>query len=237
LVVVQLGDVLDRGDGEQDILDLFMRLEADAHAAGGALVPLLGNHELMNPAGDFRYVTRGGFADFDDAPGIDGSPVDTHALPDFARARAAALFPGGPYARRLAGHNVVAEIGGSIFVHGGLTPAWAGRIAETNRAARCWLAGEGPPPEVAVADDGPVWSRAYAEGATDCDEVARALAAVGAEREVIAHTTQPAGITSACDGRVWRIDVGLSSFYGGPTQALEITHDDRGDHVRVLATR
>ncbi len=231
LVVVQLGDVLDRGDGEQDILDLFARLETDAHAAGGALVPLLGNHELMNAAGDFRYVTRGGFADFADAPGVATSHVDTSALPDDAKARAAALFPGGPYALRLAGHDVIVIVGDTVFVHGGLAPTWATHVDDTNRDARCWLAGLGPRPAVLDADDGPVWSRAYAGDAVDCAEVERALTAAGARRMVIAHTVQAAGISSACEGRVWRIDVGLAALYGGPIQALEIV----GDDVKVLA--
>jgi Calcineurin-like phosphoesterase len=240
LVVVQLGDVLDRGDGEQDILDLFARLVGEARAAGGALLPLLGNHELMNAAGDFRYVTAGGFADFADAPGVDASPVAADALPAAARARARALFPGGPYARRLAGHDVVMIVGDSVLVHGGLAPAWAtpARIDDTNRAARCWLAGQGPPPDVLAADDGPVWTRAYAGEQVDCDELRRALALAGARRMIVAHTVQPGGITSACDGAVWRIDVGLAAIYGGPTQALEVLRDARSaDGVRVRVLR
>ena len=188
----------------------------------------------MNAAGDFRYVTRGGFADFEDAPGLDEDRPDVARLPAAARARAAALFPGGPYARRLAGHNVVETIGDTVFVHGGLTPAWTGRIDETNRSARCWLDHQGPPPAVLDADDGPVWSRRYGGDHVDCDEVRQVLAAVGAARMVVAHTTQAAGITSACGGRVWRIDAGLSSFYGGPIEVLEIEQRDGGDRVRVL---
>ncbi|HWN69378.1 MAG TPA: metallophosphoesterase, partial [Haliangium sp.] len=64
LVVVQTGDVLDRGDDEQAILDLFERLERDAASAGGSFTWLLGNHELMNAAGDFRYATAAGLRDF-----------------------------------------------------------------------------------------------------------------------------------------------------------------------------
>jgi hypothetical protein len=43
--LVQIGDMLDRGDKAKDILDLLMRLEKEAAAAGGAVHVLLGNHE------------------------------------------------------------------------------------------------------------------------------------------------------------------------------------------------
>jgi hypothetical protein len=234
LVVVQTGDVLDRGDDEQAILDLITRLEGEAAAAGGALVFLLGNHELMNGAGDFRYVTPGGFADFADVAGLDLRPAAIAALPPAARPRAAALFPGGPYARMLAGHDVAVILGDTLFVHGGVAPDWATHLELANRSARCWLDGAGPVPDVLNADDGPVWSRAYAGEQVDCADLGHALALVGAKRMVVGHTVQPNGISSACDGQVWRIDVGLAKHYGGPHQVLAIDHGADGDRVQVL---
>src|SRR6266511_4856273 len=68
-VVVQTGDQLDRGDQEREILELFDRLVGEAAAAGGAFLPLNGNHELMNAAGDFRYVTPAGFEAYGGADG------------------------------------------------------------------------------------------------------------------------------------------------------------------------
>jgi hypothetical protein len=43
--LVQIGDILDRGDKAKDIFDLLMRLEKEAAAAGGMVHVLLGNHE------------------------------------------------------------------------------------------------------------------------------------------------------------------------------------------------
>lgn len=48
--LVQIGDVLDRGDGAKDIFDLAMRLEKEAEKAGGHVHMLIGNHEEMNLA-------------------------------------------------------------------------------------------------------------------------------------------------------------------------------------------
>jgi hypothetical protein len=83
-----------------------------------------------------------------------------------------------------------------------------------------------------VGKDGPVWTRAYSNPSEppDCASLARVLAEIGARRMVVGHTVQPSGISSACDGRVWRIDVGMSRAFGGPIQVLEIAADD----VRVL---
>jgi hypothetical protein len=39
---------------------------------------------------------------------------------------------------------------------------------------------------------------------------------------VVGHTPQSRGISAACGGQVWRIDTGMSHFYGGPLQLLEI---------------
>ncbi len=43
--LVQIGDILDRGDKAKEIFDLLMRLENEAAAAGGMVHVLLGNHE------------------------------------------------------------------------------------------------------------------------------------------------------------------------------------------------
>ena len=219
--LVQTGDILDRGDDEQQILDDLERLEGEAAAAGGRVIWLNGNHELMNPAGDLRYVTPGGFTDFEDVPGLDRDRFAT--APAHVRARLAALAPGGPYARVLAGQNVVAIVGDTAFFHGGITPGAAAGLDDANHATRCWLAGQGPPPSVLDDEHGPVWDRTFGTDHVPCDVLDRVLAELGVARLVVGHTTQPGGANARCDGKVWRIDVGLARHYGGPTQALELT--------------
>lgn len=49
--LVQIGDVMDRGGRAKEILDLLMRLEKEAAAAGGMVHVLLGNHEEANMTG------------------------------------------------------------------------------------------------------------------------------------------------------------------------------------------
>ena len=55
-VLVQTGDLMDGGEHVSTVLDLFMRLQEEAPAAGGRVIVLLGNHEAMNILGELRDV-------------------------------------------------------------------------------------------------------------------------------------------------------------------------------------
>lgn len=234
LVVVQTGDQIDRGDDDRKILDLFERLKDEAAKAGGEVVALVGNHEIMNASFDFRYVTPGGFTAFDDVRPPAGAVGPLAAVNPAEKPRAAAFAPSGPYARLLARRPVIARVGDSLFVHGGVLPKHVSYgLSKINDAAKRWLEQTDPaPPRVLAAEDSPLWSRAYsaAPGREECALLERTLTSLGAKRLVMGHTVQRNGINAACDEKAWRIDVGMSKFYGGPVQALEI----RGDTVSVL---
>ena len=64
--LVITGDLLDRGPGSRQVMDLIMRLEREAERAGGRVHLLLGNHEVMNLIGDVRYVSDSEYAAFAD---------------------------------------------------------------------------------------------------------------------------------------------------------------------------
>jgi hypothetical protein len=232
-VFVQTGDQLDRGDDEQAILDLLSRLEQEAEAAGGAVHILNGNHEYMNAAGDFRYVTPGGMTDFADAEGVDPSAAAVQNLPEPLRARASAFLPGGPYAKVLATRNTAVIVGETVFVHGGVLPKYAPRVEAINAAGRKWLTQGGQPPAELFAPDSLVWARDYSmpdPSPQACADLDSALRTLKATRMVVGHTVQATGVTSACDGKVWRIDVGMAKHYGGKPAALEI----KGEQLTVL---
>ena len=191
LVLVQTGDQLDRGDGEQAILDLLTRLAGEAARAGGAVHVLNGNHELMNVSLDLRYVTEGGFVDFQDAVAVDevDSLLATYEI--LKRARVAAFRPGGPYARVLARRNVVVIIGKNVFVHGGLIPKHVDYgVERMNAEIRAWLRGETPRPQWSRGSDSPVWSRHYSDDVDESDSalLAEVLDRLGAERMIVGHT-------------------------------------------------
>jgi hypothetical protein len=218
LVLVQVGDQLDRGDEEREILELLDSLAAQAEQSGGAVHALNGNHEIMNVAGDFRYVTADGFRDFADAA-TSGSGLLPDSVPARARGRALAFLPGSEYARRLSRHNTIVIVGDTLFAHAGVLPKHvAYGIGRINAEVSRFMLGElSAVPEIVAAEDAPVWTRVYGAPEPDleaCRELERVLSSLSVKRLVVGHTVQKSGINPACGERVFRVDVGLSDYYG-----------------------
>ena len=119
-VLVQTGDMTDRGAGMKAALDLLMALEPQARRAGGRIHALLGNHEVMNLVGELRDANAEIFATF-------GGEAEMRE----------AFSPRGRYGRWLRGHRVIEEVDGSIFLHGGINPEFSkGSVDDINRQAR-----------------------------------------------------------------------------------------------------
>jgi len=226
LVVMQTGDQIDRGPDDRAVLDLFEALADQAFEAGGAVYSLWGNHEVMNVELDLRYIHDDGWAAFDD---IEYDPEDSEiaGYTEDQRGRVAALRPGGPYASILAGRNGAMVVGSTAFVHGGILPDHATYGIETfNAEVQGWMRGETSETGLILESESPVWARTYSDdpGIMECAQLEEALATLSADRMVVGHTIQDE-INPACDGKIWRIDVGMSEHYGGSPAVLEITPD------------
>src|SRR5215471_43308 len=155
--LVQIGDLLDRGPKPREVMDLLVSLEKEAPQAGGRVISLLGNHEMMNIMGDLRYVTAASYASFTDSnsEGRRKSGYQeyvqwraTHAqllteLPQpleltegewMARHPAGyveqreAFGPNGFYGKWLRDHPALVSINGVLFVHGGIHPDLANKM-------------------------------------------------------------------------------------------------------------
>ena len=64
-----------------------------------------------------------------------------------------------------------------------------------------------------------------------------ALNAISCKRLVVGHTPQIDGANSECDGRVWRLDVGMSrGMLDAAPCVLEITRTSSGESIPKLLT-
>jgi len=148
-VLVQTGDVLDRGNDSRKVMDLLRRLEREARGAGGQVIALTGNHEFMRLAGDWRYVSAGEYDAFRDGGSIqlrdtvrarataaaeesaraEQRPFDAAAYKDqFLREVPLGLLemrqafaPGSTYGDWLRARPAVARVNGIVFLHGGIS--------------------------------------------------------------------------------------------------------------------
>lgn len=142
--LVIVGDILDRGPRSRAAMDLLMRVERQAEAAGGMVHVLIGNHEAMNLVGDLRYVARAEFEAFaDEETGEErdkwlaeyakrkGADIDIsdelrrefdERYPDGFFAHRRAFAADGQYGAWLLAKPVVVVVNGTAFVHGGLSP-------------------------------------------------------------------------------------------------------------------
>ena len=114
--VVSLGDLLDRGADSRKVMDLLMRLQGEAQAAGGQLHVLLGNHEAMNLLGDLRYVSAGEYASYAD---MDLAAARVSGMPPGYVGHRAAFSPAGKYGRWLLALPIAIRINDTLFMHAG----------------------------------------------------------------------------------------------------------------------
>lgn len=159
-IFVQTGDFTDRGPEVRQCMDLLMRLQQEAPDAGGEVIVLLGNHEVMNLVSEVRDVAPVEYVSFvdDDSGRRQDEAYDAWAEVRAARARAAgdpepplgddwraawevqyplgfsermdAFGPQGTYGRWLRELPAAVRIGNILFMHAGVTPALADRSVD-----------------------------------------------------------------------------------------------------------
>lgn len=254
--LVSLGDLLDRGPDARAVMDLLMRLQDEARAAGGQVHVLLGNHEAMNLMGDLRYVDAreyAGWTDFESAADREAArkawekepctgtcpPFDTKYPPGFF-GRKAALAPDGKYGQWLLSQPVAIRINETLFMHAGPGQALRGMsLQELNLRYRTALAEalQRPAAEAEqplLSEAGPNWYRgtALCNEASEADVLLPLLQQFGATRLVVGHTpTRSLRVTSRFGGQVIMLDTGMNrAAYRGRASALFI--DRSGIMVR-----
>jgi len=138
--LVSLGDLIDRGPRSRDVIDLMIKLQAQAPEAGGEVHVILGNHELMVMTGDRSYVTQADYMSFagDEAKGerdrlwqeylADHNDENETELNEsfnklYPRGFSAldkAFSSKGYIGRWLLDQPIILKINDTVFVHGGI---------------------------------------------------------------------------------------------------------------------
>lgn len=193
-VLVQTGDITDRGPDSLKIIRHLQQLQRQARSAGGQVIILLGNHEAMQVTGDLRYVHAGEYAAFADRQSErrrdQAYEANKAAIEAYFRTKDATLSPAAIKALWIAEtplgkveHNTVwgpngelgkwaatlpavAKVGSTLFVHGGISANYAlVPMSEVNRRARDAIQ-NGTSDRAAIINDefGPLWYRGLVTG-------------------------------------------------------------------------
>lgn len=201
-----LGDVLDRGAHQTEILWLLYRLEDEAARAGGGVHLLLGNHELMVMSGDVRYLNP----KYRRSAQILG--VDSYAE---------LLGPQTLLGQWLRAKPAVMKLNDQLLLHGGISRAVVDRgltLDELNATVRSLLDASSrfglwvnARTRLVAGPLGPLWYRGYFAGQSDypaatLDDVKAVLHHFGVRTVLVGHTAVPT-VTPLYGGRVIAVQV------------------------------
>jgi len=200
-ILVQTGDITDRGPDSLKIINDLRRLQREAQRAGGLVVVLVGNHEAMNVTGDLRYVHPGEYQAFADRGSIGRRSSFYAANRDAFEAAArksnpaltreqirdawlketplgmiehqTAWRPAGELGKWTIGNPAVVMIGDSLFAHGGINATYSAMsLDEINRRVAAALTAREIAPDSIINDPaGPLWYRGLLTRTKGVDDV------------------------------------------------------------------
>lgn len=266
-VVVQVGDQIDscrmaNNVSENNCIDqllpdllvfkLFDKINQLAKSHNGAVYSLLGNHEIMNVMGDFRYVSKSSISIFD--------PNDF----DNAKLLRKKYFSkGNSIANYLAcTRKTSIVIGNNLFVHGGIVPEIAKQynITDINSIISKWLSNNIDDPNDLLTHEykSPFWNRLFGNLPPNvdinnhlCNQLTNTMELYNVGNMIVGHTPQfiqnKSGINNTCNGSIdnkqynlWRIDVGASKAFDmfqsnkhtRDIQILEIINDNQFNIIK-----
>jgi hypothetical protein len=145
-ILVQCGDVLDRGSEELACFSLLAKLSQQAVQVGGKVICLYGNHEALNAMGLFQYTTTDSEYEEVVGPVVDDALNTQKWRAQYVGnqpARWASFEPNGLLSKSLmANMKVAVQVGRTVCVHAGLTKKQLkdyGGIEGMNQQAKEWI--------------------------------------------------------------------------------------------------
>ena len=224
--LVLVGDFVDRGKNVTQVLWLIYKLEFQAQKSGGQVHFILGNHEVLNFHGNYRYNHQ---KYVKIAQIISGKK-------DKAKAVKYMYSEKSELGKWMASKNVIEKIGEYIFVHGGLSPdllKYNLSLNEINTKSRTnYFPTESKLDTVVdflYSPKGPFWYRGLVMDRLNYtkiqpEELSKILKYYNAQKIIIGHTLVNE-ISTDYNGRVIRIDLHHGSKkVSGKTKGLLIVN-------------
>ncbi|ORX80231.1 Metallo-dependent phosphatase [Anaeromyces robustus] len=232
-ILVQIGDLTDRGPNFKDVVELFIKIRKQAQKKGGIVYMLLGNHELYDMQAGYFMILKSDFDSF-------GGYLE----------REKAISMEGKYGELLRKEmNLTMVVDDNLFVHSFLNYRFAKRgLNELNKHVKDILSNV-PSFDELLEDyynqnkthpiytdpifdmtNGPLWSREYIDIPEEevCEELEKVLKIAKSKRMIIGHTVQEYGkIQTKCQDKLILIDLGLSTCLGNYFGYLEILNNKR----------
>jgi hypothetical protein len=210
--LVILGDCFDRGEQVTECLWLIYSLEQKARKQGGYVHFILGNHEIMNMNGDWRYIHP------------------KYAFPSKSARQYSALYAGNEELWRwLCTKNIIERIGKVLFVHAGISPEFLQlrlSITDINKKARTsYMKARdhmNTDPFLSVTFNSPLspfWYRGYYLGETSEELIDATLSHFKVSTIVTGHTVI-SHVNSFFNGKVINVNTDHAS---GNSEALLIS--------------
>jgi len=232
-ILMQLGDLMDRGPDFKFCIELLIKLRAQARERGGIVYMLLGNHELYNMQAGYFLISK---PDFDNFGGM--------------QEREKCINLDGKYGKLIRSDmNLTMVVDDNLFAHAGIPLEFAKRgVDQLNKDVHDFFTNL--PPFDDILNDyyyqgkthplytdplvdmntGPFWTNFFTDPPEEevCGELNEVLETVGAKRMFVGHRVQKYGkIRTRCQNKLIMMDIGLSRCLGNYFGYVEILNDKK----------
>jgi len=233
-ILIQTGDLLDRGPNSVGLVTLFRGLQREARVAGGDVVLILGNHELMNRQHYWDDVNREEVLKLG-LKSLKETDKSLRALREGWKIWEE-MMESGLLAQHILDLPAIAVVGigkcRTVFCHAGLLSQHVEgdfSVEKYNNHSRDVLSREKAADREADGfsdEHSPLWNRILSWGPEEiaCEHVSHVLRLLNASQMVVGHSVHKK-ITTRCGGRLQLIDIGISKVYGGRIGGWQCEND------------